>query len=178
MTRFKIENNNERLVQLLKKSNAVLTVKANTYASLGCTYHNVGQFNTAIKYHQRHLEIAKEVGDKVGEGISYGNLGNAYHSLGEFKTAIKYHQHHLEIAKEVGDKAGEGRSYGNLGNAYHSLGEFKTAIKYHQQCLEIAKEVGDKAGRGNQLWQSRQRLSMSRRVQNSHQVPSTMSRNC
>ncbi|XP_066023229.1 tetratricopeptide repeat protein 28-like [Pocillopora verrucosa] len=143
-----IENNNERLLQLLKKSNAVLKVKANIYASLGCTNHNVGQFNTAIKYHQHCQEIAKEVGDKAGEGRSYANLGNAYHSLGEFKTAIKYHQRDLEIAKEVGDKAGEGRSYANLGNAYHSLGEFKTAIKYHQRHLEIANEVGDKAGEG------------------------------
>ena len=49
----------------------------------------LGEFKTAIKYHQRHLEIAKEVGDKAGEGTSYGNLGNAYQGLGEFKTAIE-----------------------------------------------------------------------------------------
>ena len=120
MTRFKIENNHELLLQLIRKSNAELKVKANTYASLGCAYCHVGQFHTAIKYHQQDLKIAKEVGDKAGEGRSYGNLGNAYQGLGQFKTAIQYHQRHLEIAKEVGDKAGEGRSYGNLGNAYHS----------------------------------------------------------
>ena len=102
-----------------------------------------------MEYHQRHLEIAKEVGDRAGEGRSYGNLGNAHQGLGEFKTAMEYHQRHLEIAKEVGDKAGEGRSYGNLGNAYQGLGQFKTAIQYHQRGLEIAKEVGDKAGEGN-----------------------------
>ena len=99
-----------------------------------------------MEYHQRHLEIAKEVGDKVGEGISYGNLGNAYQGLGQFKTAIQYHQRHLEIAKEVGDKAGEGKSYGNLGNDYRRLGQFKTAIQYHKRNLEIAEEVGDKTG--------------------------------
>ncbi|PFX18226.1 Tetratricopeptide repeat protein 28 [Stylophora pistillata] len=108
----------------------------------------LGQFKTAIGYHQRHLEIAKEVGDKDGEAGSYGNLGNAYRSLGLFKTAIGYHQRHLEIAKQVGHKAGEARSYGNLGNAYQGLGQFKTAIGYHQRHLEIAKEMGDKAGEG------------------------------
>ena len=70
-----------------------------------------------MEYHQRHLEIAKEVGDKAGEGRSYANLGNAYHALGQFQTAIEYHQRHLEIANEAGDKAGEGGSYSNLGNA-------------------------------------------------------------
>nr|XP_058950305.1 tetratricopeptide repeat protein 4-like [Pocillopora verrucosa] len=59
-----IENNNERLLQLLRKSNAELKVKAHTYASLGCAYCHVGQFHTAIKYHQQDLEIAEEVGDK------------------------------------------------------------------------------------------------------------------
>ncbi|XP_066026422.1 tetratricopeptide repeat protein 28-like [Pocillopora verrucosa] len=123
---------------------------------LGIAHHNLGQFKTAIDYHQRHLEIAKErdleiakeVGDKAGEGRSYANLGCTYIGLGQFKTAIDYHQRHLEIAKEVGDKAGEGKSYGNLGCAYGSLGQFKTAIDYHQRDLEIAKEVGDKAGEG------------------------------
>nr|XP_058950789.1 tetratricopeptide repeat protein 28-like [Pocillopora verrucosa] len=146
-----IENNNKRLLQLLRKTNAELIVKANkgkSYGNLGIAYTSLGEFKTAIQYHQRHLEIAKEVGDKAGEGKSYGNLGVAYGSLGEFKTAIQYHQRHLEIAKEVGDKAGEGKSYGNLGIAYYSLGEFKTAIQYHQRHLEIAKEVGDKAGEG------------------------------
>ena len=51
------------------------------------------------------LEIAKEVGDKAGEGIGYGSLGNAYQGLEQFKTAIQYHQRHLEIAKEVGDSS-------------------------------------------------------------------------
>ncbi|CAH3147351.1 unnamed protein product, partial [Pocillopora meandrina] len=101
-----------------------------------------------IEYHQRRLEIAKEVGDKAGEGKSYGNLGCAYCSLGQFKTAIEYHQRGLEIAKEVGNKAREGTNYGNLGCAYCSLGQFKTAIEYHQRGLEIAKEVGNKAREG------------------------------
>ena len=52
-----------------------------SYGNLGNAYRGLGQFKTAIEYHQRHLEIAKEVGDKAGEGRSYGNLGNAYHSL-------------------------------------------------------------------------------------------------
>ncbi|XP_066024237.1 tetratricopeptide repeat protein 28-like [Pocillopora verrucosa] len=102
----------------------------------------------AIEYHNLDLKIAKEVGDKHGEGAAYGNLGEAYFSLGDFKTAIEYHNLHLKIAKEVGDKHGEGAAYGNLGEAYFSLGDFKTAIEYHNLDLEIAKEVGDKHGEG------------------------------
>ena len=38
-----------------------------------------------IEYHNLHLEIAKEIGDKHGEGVAYGNLCNAYFRLGDFK---------------------------------------------------------------------------------------------
>ena len=54
--------------------------------------------------------IAKEIGDRAGEGRAYGNLANAYQSLCEYQTAIEYHEKHLKIAKEIGDRAGEARA--------------------------------------------------------------------
>ena len=50
--------------------------------ALGIAYYNLGDFRKAIEYHERHLKISKEVGDRAGEGRAYGNLGNAYNSLG------------------------------------------------------------------------------------------------
>ena len=86
------------------------------------TGDSLGDFKQAVKYHNQHLSIAKELGDRAGEGSAYGNLGNAYQSLGDFKQAVKYHNQDLSIAKELGDRAGEGRAYGNLGNAYRQSG--------------------------------------------------------
>jgi len=34
-------------------------------------------------------QVAKEVGDRAGEGMAYGNLGCTYRSLGDFSQAIK-----------------------------------------------------------------------------------------
>ena len=116
--------------------------------ALGIAYYSLGDFRKAIEYHERHLKISKEVGDRAGEGKAYGNLGNAYHSLGDFHKAIEYNERHLKISKEVGDRAGEGNAYCNLGNAYHSLGDFQKAIEYHERHLKISKEVGDRAGEG------------------------------
>ena len=61
--------------------------------------YKLRDFNKTIEYYERHLEIAKEVGDKDEEGRAYGNLGIAYHDLGDFQKAIQYHERHLEIAK-------------------------------------------------------------------------------
>ena len=118
------------------------------FGNLGIAYNNQCDFHKAIQYHERHLQIAKEVGDKAREGQAYGNLGNANHRLADFHKAIECHECRLQIAKEVGDKAGEGQAYGDLGIPYQSLGDFHKAIEYHECHLQIAKEVGDKTGEG------------------------------
>ena len=118
------------------------------YGNLGIAYKSLGDFQQAIQYHQKHLQIAKDLGDRAREGRVYCNLGNAYQSLCDFQQAIQYQQKHLQIAKDLGDRAGEGRAYCSLGNAYKSLGDFQQAIKYHQKDLQIAKDLGDRAGEG------------------------------
>ena len=69
-----------------------------------------------MEYHEKHLKIAVEVGDRDGEGQAYGNLGIAYKSLADYRKAMEYHEKHLKTAIEVGDRGGEGQAYGNLGN--------------------------------------------------------------
>ena len=55
----------------------------------------------ALEHHKQDLSIAKELGNKAGEGGAYGNLG---------------------IAKALGDRAGEFRSFSNLGIVFTDLG--------------------------------------------------------
>jgi tetratricopeptide (TPR) repeat protein len=71
----------------------------------GRTGTSASRIAKAIEYHTQHLAIAKEVGDRAGEGRAYGNLGSAYESQGDFQ-GHQYHTQHLAIAKEVGDRAG------------------------------------------------------------------------
>ena len=94
---------------------------------LGYAYHSLGDFKTAIDYHERHLKIAQELGDRSGEGQAYFNVGNAHHSLGNFKTATDFYKLCIKIAKELNDESLAGKAYCNLGNAHHSLGDFKNS---------------------------------------------------
>ena len=94
------------------------------------------------------MKIAKELGDRSGEGKAYANLGNACESLGDFKTAKDYYEYELKIAKELSDRSGEGRAYGKLAMAYYNLGNFRTAIDYYEHILKMAKQLGDRSGEG------------------------------
>ncbi|MBE9542653.1 MAG: tetratricopeptide repeat-containing protein, partial [Proteobacteria bacterium] len=83
------------------------------------------------------LVIAKEIGDKQGEGTDLGNLGNAYSDLGQIEKAIEYHKQALVIRREIGDRRGEGTSLNNLGVA------LKENKRYYETlaCYLIAKDI-------------------------------------
>ena len=138
-------------------------------------YHQLGDFSQAIEYHKQDLSIAKELGDRAGEGRIYNtvgvasyklgdfnkpgdwavegdacfNLSEAYYKLGDFRQAIEYSKQRLSIAKELGDRADEGTAYHDLGAAYLQLGDFRQAIAYTKQHCSIAKELGQRADEGS-----------------------------
>ena len=72
-------------------------------ANLGNTYQSLGQYQQAIEFHQQSLNIAKEIGNRLGEGSALGNIGNAYQCLGQYQQAIEFHQQSLNIAREIGN---------------------------------------------------------------------------
>ena len=49
----------------------------------------------------KHLKIAQELEDRVGEGRACWSLGNAHTALGKNEEAIQFASKHLEISKEV-----------------------------------------------------------------------------
>ena len=101
-----------------------------------------------IVKHMQELSIAKNMGDREGEGNAYYKLGCKNYSLSNFKQAVEYHKLYLNIAKQLGDKDGEARAYCHLGNAYQGLGNYKEALEYHKLDLNIAKELRNRHGEG------------------------------
>ncbi|TAE59572.1 MAG: tetratricopeptide repeat protein, partial [Nostocales cyanobacterium] len=119
--------------------------------SLGNAYNLLGQYQTAIDFHQQALVIFRQIGNVGGESISLNNLGNAYNLLGQYQKAIDFHQQSLEIARQISDVGGESNSLIGLGNAYNLLGQYQKAIDFHQQSLEIARQIGDVGRESNSL---------------------------
>ena len=115
---------------------------------LGIAYGSIGDYVKACVHVTQHLAIAKEMGDRAGEGRACNNLGNVYCSLGDYFKAIDYHTQYLTFSKEMRDRAGQGTALGGIGNACTHLGDYGKAIAHHTQCLAIAKEVGDQAMEG------------------------------
>ena len=67
------------------------------YSALGNAYFLLGQYGKAIEYHTQDLAIAKEVGDRAGEGKAYGNLGANYIKLHQHVEAVSSYKSKFDI---------------------------------------------------------------------------------
>jgi len=122
-----------------------------SYNSIGQAYHDMGKAEVAAGYFERAIEIARTIGDRIGEESALGNLGAAYAALGNAHKAIGYYEKQLVIVCEIGHRRGESAALGNLGSAYAALGNTRKAIEFYEKSLAIDREIGDRRGEGNIL---------------------------
>ncbi|KAL5011731.1 hypothetical protein ScPMuIL_010282 [Solemya velum] len=138
------------------------------YSQLGNAYFYLQEYSKALEYHKLDLQLARTLGDKIGEAKASGNLGNTLKVLGKFEEAIVCCQMHLDISQELADRVGEARALYNLGNVFHARGkhagrtanqdpgEFPPEVKdslrkaadYYEANLRVVRELTDKAAQG------------------------------
>ena len=87
--------------------------------------------------------IAREIGDRRGEGNSLGNLGLAHGDLGDARQAIEYYEQQLVIAREIGDRRGEGNALWNSADEFWKMGRRDEAIGRAEEALRIKTEIED-----------------------------------
>jgi len=89
------------------------------------------------------LCIAREIGDRLGEGVALAALGLLSHHLGHDEAALESSQQALDIAQEIGDRSGQGGALTHLGHALAGLGRLAEAAAAYQQALALRRELGE-----------------------------------
>jgi tetratricopeptide (TPR) repeat protein len=102
---------------------------------------DLGEPGRAIEFCEQQLLIAREIGDRRGEGNALGNLGVAYAARGEPRRSIEFCEQQLTITREVGDRRGEGAAMNNLASAYQALCDLRRAIAYFRGALSIFEAI-------------------------------------
>ncbi len=83
------------------------------------------------------MTIAREIGDRRGEGTALVNLGSASYRLKDYKRARECYEQQRAIAQEIGDRSGEAHSLWGLAICYDASGDRPQAIAYAQAALDI-----------------------------------------
>ena len=117
------------------------------YPNAGTNVLNLRQQpSDSILWRDAALEAARQLKDRVAEGVHLDNLGISYAMLGDRARAIEYYEQALTVSREIGNRRGEGGVLNNLGVAYKDLGEIRRAIEFQEQSLVIFREIGERRG--------------------------------
>lgn len=117
-------------------------MEADSICGLGNVYQQMGEYATALRYHQNDLDIAEQLEMPILQSRAYGNLGAVHEALGNLEQALCYQEQHLSIAASTNDQLAKTMAYSSLGRVHQLLGNRSQAIAYLTQGLCIAEAVG------------------------------------
>ena len=125
--------------------------KAKILSELGTIFYHSGEFDTALKYHEKALELDEELGIKEGMATDLGDIGIVYQTKGELDKALEYFKKALKLDEELGIKEGMAAHIGNIGVVYGTKGDIDKALEYFETALKLNEELGRKEEKTNQL---------------------------
>ena len=136
-----------------------IAIEANDYPCeianlnhLSRTNVNLKNYSEALKYSQRALIAARQVGDKLGETNASVNLGYAKvfaarqldrMAAEDYSEAIRYLEQGVELAKKQGDLQSQSFGHSSLGIAYVILEQPTSAIASLTKGAELAQYSRD-----------------------------------
>ncbi|MBW6483762.1 MAG: tetratricopeptide repeat protein [Vicingaceae bacterium] len=91
-------------------------------------YNHIGKLDSAIKYSNEALVLAKENNFINAQATIYNELGNIYEQKKEYDTALVYFDKALELNKN--DKINHSNTYLNKAKIYFNQEDYRLAI-YH-----------------------------------------------
>lgn len=99
--------------------------KVDRYSSAGVAYSELQEYERAIQYHDKAIEIANSI-----PALFY-NRANTFNKLGEYQKAIIDYKKAITLDPDNADY------HCNLGYTYDDLGMYEEAIENYNKAIEI-----------------------------------------
>ncbi len=103
-------------------------------------YGTTGQYNKAIEYAYKALEMADEVGDEQEKISPYINLGSAYNAESEYERALEMWIKAEHLSARFKNIRRQGECQNNISIAYNAIGKTAKALEYSFKAMEIRRE--------------------------------------
>ena len=81
-------------------------------------YAELEEFDKALEYQFKSLELGREIGDQYGEAATLANIGVVYGQMGDLDEALKYYLESQAIREGIGDQLGASSTLNNIGTIY------------------------------------------------------------
>lgn len=107
---------------------------------LGSSFLTIGEYDTALEFYLKSLEVYEQTGYQMGIFITYNNIGELYEKKLQYRESLKYHKKSLSLK----DKYLRGRhpimSHVNLGEIYYRLNVLDSSAYHFRTAEKMARE--------------------------------------
>jgi len=109
----------------------------------GVHYFMQSQYDSAIMYYTRALNMFLQIKDTASSIKSRKNIGLAKRNLGDYKYALKEFFIILDYYKSEEDSNSIAAQLNDIGTTYAYLGDFDEAINYQFEALSYLKNISN-----------------------------------
>ncbi|CAF1128435.1 unnamed protein product [Rotaria sp. Silwood1] len=117
--------------------------KADFYHMLGAVKHGQGEYEEAMSFYQKSLEINKNILPQNHPNLarSYFNMGGLYDTIGNYPAAFSFYEKASDIYRQTlpSDHPGFANVYSTIGRVHEHKGEYSKAMSYYIKDFEISQ---------------------------------------
>ncbi|CAF0962908.1 unnamed protein product [Adineta steineri] len=138
-------NKAKELYNVLLEQTSDASERAFHYNHLGCINDDHGDYEKAVWYYEKALEIEQKTLSSNHPDLttSYNNIGSVYNKMGEYPKALSYYEKALELQQRIlpSNHSDLAISYNNIGNVYNNIGDYSKALSFYEKALEIFQKT-------------------------------------
>ena len=139
----------EEAIKAITLSNQFYTKAKNSsgisksFMNLGNLYLYKGDFEKALVYYNKGLEIAEKNNLYKEMGFINKNIGVVFMSQEKYKEALLYSNKALDIFLKINNKKEIAGAYINIGNVYFNQYDADNALLFYKKAEKICLEIND-----------------------------------
>lgn len=108
----------------------------------GLSYKGQGDFNKALEYYERSLELDRVEGNLKSQAVNLRNIGVLHYQRGAYDQALVSFQEALKLARSIGSKQLQSTTIGNLAVINQYMGQRTLALELHEENLIVFRKLG------------------------------------
>ncbi|MBI3259045.1 MAG: tetratricopeptide repeat-containing sensor histidine kinase [Ignavibacteriae bacterium] len=135
-----------RSLEILTVSVSNNRLKGQCLQNIGSVYLSSNQYDSALEYYLKALDLYQKEGYSEFEALTLNNLGALYGTMEQYHLAVEQLTKAIGIHRKIGEvnKDSITNTLTNLAEAYFRIGKHDLAIQHWLEGLSIAEPIGAK----------------------------------
>jgi serine phosphatase RsbU (regulator of sigma subunit) len=113
---------------------------AMSYGNVGKTYFIMRNYDKAMEYYERCLNISKEVGNIKREALMLNNMGSIFAEQNKYDLALPYYFQAFNLYKEIDSQENIALCLNNIAEIYFRKKEYIKSIENYTSSLAISEQ--------------------------------------